>query len=186
MFFSVSPSTLNVRYNSLNHNSGGQIVKVSEVFAHEKYDSWTTDNDIALLRLATKLTLKQENAEKIKLPSQGSDPSGDVTTSGWGYLKEGSGVLPSDLQIVTIPVVERSKCNKAYSNRITDAMFCAGLTEGGKDACQGDSGGPVVDSSGNLVGAVSWGRGCAQAGYPGVFTRVGMFIDWIKAKNVPI
>ena len=52
-------------------------------------------------------------------------------------------------------------------------MICAGET--GKDSCQGDSGGPVVAGSGDnarQVGIVSWGLGCAQEGYPGVYTNV--------------
>ena len=52
-------------------------------------------------------------------------------------------------------------------------MVCAGVEAGGKDSCQGDSGGPIVDSSTTLVGLVSWGEGCAEAGAPGVYTRVG-------------
>ena len=156
------------------------MVKVKKVITHSGYNSWTTDNDIALLQTATKLTLGQTNAQAIKLPAQDSDPSGDVVVSGWGYLKEGGGTLPAALQIVTVPVVDRATYNKPYSNRITNNMFCAGLLDvGGKDACQGDSGGPVVDSNGLLVGAVSWGRGCAQKGYPGVYTRVGVYIKWI-------
>lgn len=178
-----SPDQLNIRYSSLKHNSGGLMAKVKTIIVHESYDSWNTNNDIALLETTAELTLDGTNAAAIGLPAAGSDPSGTVTTSGWGYKTEGGGSLPPQLQIVEVPVADRTKCNTAYSGRITDAMFCAGLDEGGKDACQGDSGGPVVDSNKKLVGAVSWGRGCARPGYPGVYTRVGYFVDWVTKNS---
>jgi trypsin len=59
-------------------------------------------------------------------------------------------------------------------------MICAGLDAGGKDSCQGDSGGPIVDAStGTLIGAVSWGTGCALAAFPGVYAHVGSLRDFI-------
>ena len=58
-------------------------------------------------------------------------------------------------------------------------MICAG--EKGKDSCQGDSGGPMVDAAKKQVGVVSWGIGCALAGYPGVYARVSTYADWISA-----
>ena len=64
-------------------------------------------------------------------------------------------------------------------------MLCAGvINTGGKDSCQGDSGGPLVVSLGgqwNLAGIVSFGVGCADPQYPGVYTRVSNFINWINS-----
>jgi len=52
-------------------------------------------------------------------------------------------------------------------------MVCAGVPEGGKDSCQGDNGGPLVlKNSGRQVGIVSWGNGCAEKGYPGVYSNL--------------
>jgi len=69
-------------------------------------------------------------------------------------------------------------------------MFCAGEPQGGKDSCQGDSGGPVTyyDSTTNSfieVGLVSWGNGCAEAGYPGVYSRISSYINWISTLVPP-
>ena len=58
-------------------------------------------------------------------------------------------------------------------------MICAG--EEGYDSCQGDSGGPMtcgLDDMDPLCGIVSWGRGCAEAGYPGVYAQVSTYVDW--------
>lgn len=75
----------------------------------------------------------------------------------------------------------------AYSCDEVDAtMICAGFVgEGGKDACQGDSGGPLVvrnadDTEWLLAGATSWGIGCAEADYPGIWARVSYFYDWVN------
>ena len=44
---------------------------------------------------------------------------------------------------------------------------------------QYDSGGPLVCSGAAQCGIVSWGYGCAESSYPGVYTQVSYFIDWI-------
>jgi hypothetical protein len=60
-------------------------------------------------------------------------------------------------------------------------MVCAGYQQGGVDTCQGDSGGPLESSvvptppdlsTYRLVGITSWGVGCAEPDFPGVYTRV--------------
>ena len=88
-----------------------------------------------------------------------------------------------------VPTIKSSDCKKNYSNdSITESMICAGYPgEGGKDACAGDSGGPLVcNENGNavLAGVVSWGTGCGEPDYPGVYSRVTHVLDWIKENMV--
>merc|ERR1712111_324541 len=73
------------------------------------------------------------------------------------------------------------ECRGAYGqSEIADSMICAGLQQGGKDSCQGDSGGPFMCGS-QLSGVVSWGYGCAEPGYPGVYTQTSYFISWLNS-----
>lgn len=79
-----------------------------------------------------------------------------------------------------MPIVSRADCSTSYGGVIRESMVCAGVVD--KDSCNGDSGGPLFDgSTGTLIGIVSWGQGCAQEGFPGVYSRVGLAVEWINS-----
>ncbi|MGV1006776.1 MAG: trypsin-like serine protease, partial [Candidatus Nanopelagicales bacterium] len=62
------------------------------------------------------------------------------------------------------------------------AMLCAGVMDSTVDTCYGDSGGPLavqVGDRGTLAGVTSSGQGCAQFGYPGLYTRVTSVLPWV-------
>merc|ERR1711893_364451 len=76
------------------------------------------------------------------------------------------------------------KCDRIHSYvKVDTTMICAGGIEG-QDACQGDSGGPLIhrdsDKVATLIGATSWGIGCARKGLPGAYARVTKYLQWIK------
>ncbi|XP_037799654.1 trypsin-1-like [Penaeus monodon] len=151
---------------------------------HEHYDGNTITNDIALIRLATPFVMNSL-VQPIELPAQGEYAAAgeSCTTTGWGTTVEG-GFIPDILRKVDVPIVDDDTCRQSYGvTEIADSMLCAGLPEGGKDACQGDSGGPFV-CGGKLHGITSWGYGCARPNYPGVYTEVAYYRDWVDAHAV--
>ncbi|CAK0889241.1 unnamed protein product [Prorocentrum cordatum] len=119
-------------------------------------------------------------------------PSADVVggeacfITGWGTLSFG-GSQPDLLQEAQVRITSNAECSAAYGDgKITDGMVCAqGINDAGEvtDACQGDSGGPLVCATDGdayvLHGATSWGDGCADARYPGVWARVNHVRAWI-------
>ncbi|KAM6965952.1 trypsin-like [Tautogolabrus adspersus] len=190
-FQSSSASNLVVylgRQSQEGTNSNEVSRTVAEVIVHPNYNSGTSDNDIALLRLSSAVTFNSFILP-VCLAAPGSTFfSGiDAWVTGWGTI--GSGVplpSPQNLMEVEVPIVGNRKCNCNYGvGRITDNMICAGLEAGGRDSCQGDSGGPLVSKQNNIwimEGVVSFGIGCAQANFPGVYTRVSQYQSWINSQ----
>ncbi|KAK7086154.1 hypothetical protein SK128_019589 [Halocaridina rubra] len=158
----------------------------SEIKIHQSYDPSTQSNDIALLKLKKSLKINK-HVKTVSLPASGHGASGNCLVSGWGTTSEG-GSVSSVLQKVTVPMVSHAECQNNYAGKgtVDGTMICAGYTYGGKDSCQGDSGGPLVCSdtgSNYLAGVVSWGIGCARSDYPGVYSEVSHFVNWIKDKT---
>merc|ERR1711887_48581 len=157
-------------------------IAVSRVNLHPQYDSWTITNDICILDLAESADFSSSVIDSISLPYDGEEYSSGTmcTVSGWGTSSSG-GSLASVLMKVDVPVVSDDDCRDAYGQSdIADSMICAGLDAGGKDSCQGDSGGPFMCGN-QLSGVVSWGYGCAEAGYPGVYTQTSYFTSWLNS-----
>ncbi|XP_016383178.1 polyserase-2 [Sinocyclocheilus rhinocerous] len=161
-------------------NSNELSRKVSEIILHPDYDNLPHDNDMALLHLSSPVNFTNY-IQPVCLAAEGSTFNSDTMwVTGWGNANSGEQQI---LQEVDVPVVGNSKCNCLYEELITDNMMCAGPLEGGKDSCQGDSGGPMVIKQGSKwiqAGIVSFGEGCAQPNFPGVYTRVSKYQNWIN------
>ncbi|XP_062382829.1 vitamin K-dependent protein C-like [Sardina pilchardus] len=157
---------------------------VTRIIKHPSYSTSTSDNDIALLRLSSSVNFT-DYIRPVCLAAAGSTFNSGTKTwiTGWGTTTASGGTL----QQVQIPVVGLTDCREAYHPHavITNNMMCAGLLgQGGKDSCQGDSGGPMVveqDSVWVQAGIVSFGIGCAEAEFPGVYARVSQYESWINS-----
>lgn len=164
----------------------GQRIDVLQVVRHPAYSRGSTDADLALLRLAEAITYTEVISTIAPLAQDQSElaaPEIEAVVTGWGAL-DFPGGYPDALHEVTVPIVDQVLCNEAMNGRITPNMICAGPEEGGRDACFGDSGGPLIVPDGDdgwlQAGIVSWGIGCADAGFYGVYARVSPFFNWIE------
>ena len=175
-------------------DAGSVRVALSQVVVHPGWNDSTKDNDIALLKLAQPIAERGRSADALpiaysKLPpaSIGALVGVDATVTGWGNRASNGQDYPARLHEVVVPIVSNADCDNSYGG-ITDNMLCAGLSQGGKDSCQGDSGGPLVVADGanwQQAGIVSFGIGCALPDYPGVYTRVSRYVDWIRSYTNP-
>uniref|UniRef100_A0A8C4S4F2 trypsin n=1 Tax=Erpetoichthys calabaricus TaxID=27687 RepID=A0A8C4S4F2_ERPCA len=157
--------------HSLKVNEGfEQAFNVTKIIVHPYYNPSTFNHDIMLL----KVSILAVHPPYLRLPSAGHN-----CFSGWGVTQVYSYTLSKELRAVQVPIISSSACNIYYSGRITENMICASTNTGGKDSCQGDSGGPLV-CGGALHGIVSWGISCANARYPGVYTKVSNYVSWIE------
>ncbi|XP_058865562.1 transmembrane protease serine 4 isoform X1 [Acipenser ruthenus] len=156
-------------------------VGVSQVIVHGSYAG--NDNDIAMVLLSQPLTLS-ESVKPVCLPTYDLQMNANsrLWVTGWGNTQE-KGKLSTVLQQAEIAYLDRDVCNRpnSYAGLITPRMLCAGSLDGKVDSCQGDSGGPLVllRERWQLVGVVSWGTGCARPNRPGIYTNLGVFLDWI-------
>jgi len=147
-----------------------------------RYNPNTSEYDVILVELDS---ASAATPVKIAGPDETAlwSPGRTAFISGWGHTSEG-GQGSDTLKAAQIQMLDDPTCNGVYNGSpeaggaryYPDSMVCAGVLSGGTDTCQGDSGGPLVvpTSAGEyrLVGDVSFGRGCARTGFPGVYGRV--------------
>jgi trypsin len=173
---------MSIRFATSYRQIGGEVVGITSIHQHPDYNPQLIDHDydISLLHVASPFLLGSK-VSIIGLPSSTTrwPPGTSALVSGWGTITE-NGWSPLYLRSVTVQMISESSCRAAYApHSITSRMLCAGVDGGRKDACQGDSGGPLVIDN-VLAGIVSWGYGCGDRRYPGVYSSVPALRDYIK------
>jgi len=160
----------------------GVTANVTNIWVNPNFNANTMVNDSSVLTLDQDLPqapLQIATAEDTDLYTAGANS----TVLGWGT--DESGNTSDVLKKVDVPVTADADCTASYNEQFDpNTMVCAGLKEGGKDSCQGDSGGPLVgmkaDGTLREIGIVSWGQGCAEPNFYGVYGRVSAMSDLIQ------
>ena len=177
------------RHNFLDDSEKVEKIEVESMIKHPSYDCDSVDFDFGILKLRENSTY-----DTVTLDDGTHDLIGgeNVTIIGWGSTKKVgafefwsfSSSLSDVLLEAEVDVVSNNDCKDAYGDSgITDQMFCAARE--GTDTCQGDSGGPALilglNSTEDIqMGITSWGFGCADKNYPGVYARVSTVKVWIE------
>ncbi|XP_049268776.1 transmembrane protease serine 9-like [Rhipicephalus sanguineus] len=157
-------------------------VAVVACVIHPNYKGVAYVHDIALLVLAEPVVF-HDFVSPLCLETDDT-PLKDrelFTVIGWGRVAEVS--QTSDvLKLAKIPLMSLALCKERLGEDILDTNLCAGGNK--EDTCQGDSGGPLMLRRGDgrwlQVGVVSWGIGCGRPGYPGIYTRVSRYTQFIR------
>jgi secreted trypsin-like serine protease len=155
----------------------------------------SVSHDAAIIELDTpssKTPVKVASAAERSLWTAGTL----ATIAGFG-VTESDGEQPDVLQQARVPIVADGVAAEAYPYLVegVDPLFggfesktqvAAGYPQGGVDTCQGDSGGPLLVPAGSamrLVGDTSYGAGCAEPGFPGVYGRLAgaTMREWIRS-----
>ncbi|CAF0985350.1 unnamed protein product [Adineta ricciae] len=176
-------------------STSAQFSRLENIFSHPDFHAETQMHDIGVLRLSKPLNITNETtlarlcipsvepvSEYARYPGDGAS----LVAIGWGKLKQSDEKVPERLHQVTVNAVpvHDERCTEFIKNSTT--QFCAGVDGGGKDTCQGDSGGPLMrfdpkEKRWLLAGVTSFGIGCGDRRYSGVYTRVTAYREWLKS-----
>ncbi|KAJ9596095.1 hypothetical protein L9F63_012679 [Diploptera punctata] len=161
---------------------------VEKIIIHPEYSPRSANKwyDIGLIRVNKDIKFT-DFVKPVCLPlsaeTRGRYVGNTVVVAGWGRTQT---MKQSNLKMkIQLPVVSNEECNKMYQQKnrqIGESQLCAG-GEKDRDSCSGDSGSPLMITAGNrysVAGIVSYGLDtCGSENWPGVYTRVSDFTNWI-------
>ncbi len=185
----LDPASLRIAlgFTDLANESQASEFVVANLFVHPDYDNSdpSAPHDIALIELATPTDqpfMRIFDGDAREIAGEQS------VVVGWGatnFNNPNRPLFPSELNEVFLPIVSTAICNApiSYNGLIGEGQICAGFPQGGRDSCLGDSGGPLMALQGGeyrQIGVVSFGRGCAEPNFYGVYSRVSFYKQWIS------
>uniref|UniRef100_A0A2A4JDE7 Peptidase S1 domain-containing protein n=1 Tax=Heliothis virescens TaxID=7102 RepID=A0A2A4JDE7_HELVI len=176
------PKYWKIRVGSTYRSGGGVLHNLKTIIPHRGFDKYFYTNDIAIAVVSKPFSFNS-NVRQGTIIKQGVEvkPDSLCTLVGWGVL-EPDGPQPEQLQHTNLFTIDQHICAMRYNTIgavIQDSMMCAGRVDaGGPDGCFGDSGGPLL-YKGLVVGIVSFGYSCGHRYFPGVYTKVSHYTNWV-------
>uniref|UniRef100_U5EPL4 Putative serine-type endopeptidase n=1 Tax=Corethrella appendiculata TaxID=1370023 RepID=U5EPL4_9DIPT len=166
--------------------NGPYEITFKNIIAHPSYICGRQYDDIALLELTKPIYFdKFVQPMCIAAPSNERLEGKIAAVSGWGWENEDKdlGTKSDTLKKAFVEIWNNEQCQNSFRSGkklkiIKDTQMCASSLK--VDACWADSGGPLITDDDTLVGVISTGIGCARQGFPGIYTRVSEYSEWIE------
>ncbi|CAG7834307.1 unnamed protein product [Allacma fusca] len=149
------------------------------IILHQKYNKDTYENDIGLIQVDPPFKMNQHVQPAILAPADYVIHE-NATAIGWEKLNP-DGTAHDPLKHATMDIVSEESCRQAYGkDLIFVSVMCAGHPKGGSGVyCEGNAGNPLVQN-GQVVGITSRAHSCTRPQYPGVYTEMSFFSNWVK------
>ncbi|XP_037919468.1 trypsin-1-like isoform X1 [Hermetia illucens] len=148
---------------------------------HEQFNTEDMRNDIALMFLNGQVPPNFPTVQPISPATYAVQPGSICQINGWG-TDAFQGAASNILLTANVTLFSPKDCRRRYGDMLLSGMMCAGDWSGSHDACQGDSGGPLVYQR-TLIGIVSWGNKCGSPDWPGIYTNVTYYQNWIRTNR---
>ncbi|KAJ2761289.1 Transmembrane protease serine 12 [Coemansia nantahalensis] len=185
------------------YTSQMKALKVSQVHVHKDLNLDYFDNDIALLKLKSKLHYSA-NVQPIHIDTATVPDGLTVTGIGWGITSLRGQTTSAILQQADMVTGNEGLCSQIRPEFTSnDGDYICVTTPDGRDTCSGDSGGPLLQrcnsnpqltgSTGSgpwvQLGLTSYGDAlsspadtvCAYPDGAGFYTHVAAYIDFITS-----
>lgn len=154
-----------------------QRLYVKNYIQNSRYKSPSFHDDICAVYTSQNFELNRF-VDPLEVGSVTPQVGSQCFITGWGATEFNGPAPVNNLRFSKVSIYPDDKCKGAYQHEYSnDKMICAG-SEQKIDSCQGDSGGGLV-CDGQLAGIVSFGNGCADPKYPGIYTEVSNYVNWI-------
>ncbi|CAG5120196.1 unnamed protein product, partial [Candidula unifasciata] len=178
-------------YNRTIMEDTEQRIEIDGIFLKNYTLFPQLSEDIALLKLKSPARLTN-SVHPINLDvGRRISPGTPCQAAGWGQHSPddegepqyGNGTLTP--RVAVVRRVSQEKCKAIYRDMwpLVDHRVLCFSSNFKQDTCKGDSGGPLICSNARglpvLTGIVSVGMSCALQDYPGIYTRVSSYRDWI-------
>lgn len=194
--YNISTSSFKVRVGEWDAASTSEVipaqdVAIASVFIHPNFNSANLQNDVAIIRLASAVSLSTKSTVgTVCLPTT-TFVGQTCYVAGWGKNDFGpTGAYQAIQREVDVPLITNAACQTmlqatrlGQTFQLNNSSFICAGGQAGKDACTGDGGAPLVCQNNNIwyvVGLVAWGIGCGQGGVPGVYVNVATYLAWIQ------